>query len=181
MPDTINITIDGQNYTMSKATSGSYADGVIYHFFKVFTTTGTFTFNFTASDGTYIVFLGSWTVEVQLTNAPTLTDWAVEPAIGEYGITDFNFTVNYIDIDNDNPHYVRLVLDGVSYTMYKRYTDYDYTDGCIYYRIMTIEKEGILEFNFTACESTIISLPSPEPLSSYASSKLLAVPLPKLI
>ncbi|MHA1149731.1 MAG: choice-of-anchor X domain-containing protein [Promethearchaeota archaeon] len=153
-PTFINITINSQNYTLSKKypSDNNYVDGVIYQLYKVFSTTGIFEFNFTTSDGNYIVFIGSWSVDVHLTNAPTLADGKVDPIIGEYGITDFNFTVNYTDIDNHNPSYVRLILEDVSYNMYKLFADSDYTDGCIYYRIIKIERTGILEFNFTAAD-----------------------------
>ncbi|MHA1282445.1 MAG: choice-of-anchor X domain-containing protein [Promethearchaeota archaeon] len=166
-PTFINITINGQSYAMTKQFSdNNYVDGVIYEFFKVFTITGTFEYNFSTSDGVYSLnYSGSWTINVHLTNAPTLTDGKVEPIIGEFGITDFNFTVNCTDLDNDRPE-VQLVLEGVSYLMTKLYyNDNDYTDGCIYYIIIKIERLGILQFNFTASDAYYSTKEGPHTLT----------------
>jgi hypothetical protein len=76
---------------------------------------------------------GYYTLNITLNNlAPNLTSGTVDPLSGNQG-TDFNFTVIYIDLDNNNPLYVNVIINGTSNLMTKlNPLDNDYTDGCIY-------------------------------------------------
>lgn len=63
---------------------------------------------------------------------PELSDGSVDPKSGnEY--SQFSFTVNYTDEDNEAPSYVNVVINGTSNGMTKlNPSDDDYRDGCIY-------------------------------------------------
>lgn len=64
--------------------------------------------------------------------APTLTNGTVTPLVGNLS-TDFKFSVNYTDADNNPPVYQRVVINSVPFPMIKEDSgDINYTDGCIY-------------------------------------------------
>jgi endoglucanase len=72
--------------------------------------------------------------EIKATNvasgtAPTLTNGGVDVAVGNQ-TTDFTFDVTYIDVDNDAPFAMELVLDGVIRAMEEvNPADTNYADG----------------------------------------------------
>lgn len=82
------------------------------------------------------------TLEFQETNAeficlpndhePLLSVSEVWPAEGD-SRTTFNFTVTYLDSDNNPPAYINVVINGTSYPMIKQDpSDRNYLDGCLY-------------------------------------------------
>jgi hypothetical protein len=64
---------------------------------------------------------------------PELISPNVTPIIGD--ITDeFNFSVNYLDKDNDSPEYIKICIDGSNYSMLEQNSfDIDFSNGKIYY------------------------------------------------
>ncbi|MFX1382392.1 MAG: hypothetical protein ACFFBP_08075, partial [Promethearchaeota archaeon] len=64
---------------------------------------------------------------------PLLINGSVNPKLGN-SRTQFNFTVIYIDYDNNAPIYVNLIIDGSIFSMNKiNILDILYSDGCIYF------------------------------------------------
>ncbi len=71
-------------------------------------------------------------------NLPSLISGVVDPISGDQW-TQFNFTVNYIDVDNNYPYFINVTINGTSFTMIKQNPfDNDYTDGCIYQYLTTL-------------------------------------------
>jgi hypothetical protein len=65
-------------------------------------------------------------------NKPVLSAGLVSPLIGDQ-ITEFTFSVNYTDLDNNEPEFVDVIVNGSTFMMSKlNDSDYNYTDGCIY-------------------------------------------------
>jgi len=154
-PTFINITLGGNNYTMTQAniSDTDYTDGCIFYYASILNQVGVYQFNFTTSDGLYTDISGTSIVTVQLTNPPTLTSGQVNPQQGVIFLSIFNFTVNYIDIDNHAPSFVNITLDGTNYTMTKvNPSDTDYTDGCLYNYTVALGQLGLFEFNFSTAD-----------------------------
>ena len=65
-------------------------------------------------------------------NDPVLSEGHVSPLIGNQ-ITEFTFSVNYTDFDNDEPDFVDVIVNGSAFMMTKlNLSDTNYIDGCIY-------------------------------------------------
>jgi hypothetical protein len=157
-PTSINITLDGVDYNMTKVNLGDsdYTDGCLYYYNSTLSTLGTHQFNFTASDGTTVEFLGNFSNPV-VNSLPELSNGQVDPISGIVDITLFNFSVNYTHASNIAPSWINITLDGLNYTMAKVNTgDTDYTDGCLYYYNSTLNTLGTHEFNFSASDGSYI-------------------------
>jgi len=76
------------------------------------------------------------------THAPLLTDGIVTPSEGNTSVY-YEFTVNYTDADNNAPHPITVIIDGVPYAMKKQnLTDYDYTDGAVFEYITALDSSS---------------------------------------
>ncbi|MFX1397715.1 MAG: C25 family cysteine peptidase [Promethearchaeota archaeon] len=81
------------------------------------------------------------TIPMSNHNKPTLSEDLVFPSWGDQTM-HFNFSVNYIDSDNNAPLYINTVIDGISYKMEKQDpADEDYTDG-VFYQLLTYLQPG---------------------------------------
>lgn len=155
-PEYVNVLINGTPYSMWKQnpSDDNYTDGCIYEFETHLNWNGyPYNYSFECFDGYYYnntrTFFGP-TVSYFNDNPPTLGNGDVNLTEGEAGITVFNFTVNYTDSDNNFPN-VNLTIDGVNYTMNQvDQLDTNYTDGCIYQYLTTLDGIMTHEFNFTA-------------------------------
>ncbi|MFX0133993.1 MAG: C25 family cysteine peptidase, partial [Candidatus Hodarchaeota archaeon] len=88
--------------------------------------------------------------------APKLTDEFLFP-FGGFQTTEFEFTVNYTDQDNNYPFYVNLVVNDTIYPMEKQNVlDDDYTDGCIYHSLIYLQP-GLYEYFFTCFDGIFIN------------------------
>lgn len=89
---------------------------------------------------TYQVFHGNWsnisTFNLTLNHyKPYLISGSVAPKIGDQ-FTEFNFTVEYFDNDNNSPSFINISINGTSYMMNKlNPLDLNFLDGCLYYFI----------------------------------------------
>ncbi|MFX0098809.1 MAG: hypothetical protein ACFFCS_04450 [Candidatus Hodarchaeota archaeon] len=84
-------------------------------------------------------------------NAPTLSNDTINPATGDQ-LTNFNFTVEYTDLDNDAPVSMDLYVNGTRHTMSKvDVGDVNFTDGCLY-QCNTMLPSGVNEFYFAASD-----------------------------
>ena len=78
---------------------------------------------------------------------PTITDPSISTLTGDQ-MTEINFSIVYTDMDNNNPLYINVVINGISYPMEKyNVTDNDFTDGCIY-QLLTYLQPGDYNYFF---------------------------------
>ncbi|MBN2153894.1 MAG: hypothetical protein JW839_20725, partial [Candidatus Lokiarchaeota archaeon] len=99
-------------------------------------------------------FWGNWSAPGQfsLRQLPVLSNGSVDPAVGNT-LTTFLYSVSYFHPDNVGPSYVRVFIDGSSYTMSKQNGgDYTYTDGCVYACSPTSLSPGSHNYFFTASD-----------------------------
>ncbi|UCE38187.1 MAG: VCBS repeat-containing protein, partial [Thermoplasmata archaeon] len=172
----VNITgPSGGDFSMFEldTTDINNTDGKDY-FFNTTLSAGTYSFHFAASDGTY------WTETVEVVDSPivtvgepSLTDAEVIPLSGASG-NYFNFTVNYLDPNNDAPVGVLVNITGPSggdFMMLEvNASDTNYVDGKYYYYNLTLF-EGTYSFHFSATDGiywveTVEVSDSPEVLNN---------------
>ena len=134
-PSYIYVVINGTAYAMVKqyGSDSDYTDGCIYN--RTITLAPgahNYTYYFECSDG-YGFNTTSTYNDLEVINiAPVLTMGSLDPKIGDQ-YTQFTFTINYTDQNNDTPSYINVVINGTTYAMVKQDgSDFDYTDGCIY-------------------------------------------------
>ncbi|MEW5761296.1 MAG: PKD domain-containing protein, partial [Candidatus Thermoplasmatota archaeon] len=79
---------------------------------------------------------------------PDLFNGSVTPSSGIED-TLFNFTVKYIDEDDDKPSYMHVVIDGISFDMFEVDTnDTTYKDGKLYYYTMKLSGASYHTYHF---------------------------------
>jgi len=85
--------------------------------------------------------------------APTLTSGSVSASTGNTQ-TNFTFNVTYTDVDNEKPHVVEVVIDGVVRQMAEvNPSDTNYADGK-QYRLVTKLSKGNHTYYFTTTDKT---------------------------
>ena len=134
-PAVIQVVIDGTPNDLVKQDAGDedYTDGCTY----VHTTAlpgGSHQYHFLASDGGSTVRLpiAGEQAGPTVNLAPTLTAGGVSPSNGSPS-TSFTFSVNYTDVNDDAPGYIRVVINGTPFDMVKQDPgDAAYADGCLY-------------------------------------------------
>ena len=150
-PSFIYVIINCKFYRMQKQdpSDNDYTDGCIYTYSR-YLEPGNYKYFFICSDGYRI----AWTCRkcgptVLCNKPPILCDGKVAPEVGEKSQDVFNFSVNYIDENNDAPEFLNITLDGTNHTMTKvDPCDCNYEDGCIYYYTTTLDEIGIHHFRF---------------------------------
>ncbi len=135
VPSYIRLYINSTMYTMSKQYSGdiNYTDGVLYRYLVTLSLSSyNYTYRFSCSDG-HIANNTVIYTDLNVINYPaTLTNSVVVPTTGNRNTT-FNFTVIYIDLDNEAPTSITVVINGTSHAMSKQIpSDVNYTDGVLY-------------------------------------------------
>ena len=156
---TVNITNYGI-FTLIEVNPSDtdHTDGKAYYYTCSGFQSGTsYSFHFAAHDG-----IGDWveTVETpgpQVLNSPAvLISPDVNPLIGN-GTSDFNFTVTYMDIDNNPPVTTTLNLTGPSggtFTLMEiDPSDVDYSDGKLYSYVASGLTIGSYSLHFAAFEN----------------------------
>ncbi|MBD3255566.1 MAG: hypothetical protein GF383_10765 [Candidatus Lokiarchaeota archaeon] len=134
-PTEIRVIINGTYYPMIKqdASDYDYTDGCIYIISSYLPQAAyNYTYWFYCSDGHTNIFIPLMN-DLRIHLKPSITDMSVSPKIS-YGDNPIVFRVNYTDLDNEAPIFIRLVVYFVGhYDMVKQDDqDNDYTDGCIY-------------------------------------------------
>jgi len=150
-PIFIYVIINSKFYLMQKQdpSDNDYTDGCIYTYSR-YLEPGNYKYFFICYDGYRI----AWTCRkcgptVLCNKPPILCDGKVAPEVGEKSQDVFNFSVNYIDENNDAPEFLNITLDGTNHTMTKVDPgDCNYEDGCIYYYTTTLDEIGIHHFRF---------------------------------
>lgn len=167
-PTFVRVLINGTAYETTKANilDDVYYDGCIYNY-TIALPKGTYNYSFTASDGVTTITTGIFVGP--LTNyEPILSNYYVSPPAGNT-LTNFTFYANYTDADDDQPTLVRVLIDGIPYSMAKEnVNDTTFTDGCIYVHTTKLS-EGYHNFSIEASDGFIIvsTENSSEPYVNY--------------
>nr|MDO8086769.1 hypothetical protein [Candidatus Sigynarchaeum springense] len=104
----------------------------------------------------YGIQVGQWSIGWRINiikndHAPQLLAGMVTPATGDQS-TLFDFTVDYVDTDNNAPSFVRIIINGTTYAMSKKVPgDTTYSDGCIY-NYSTYLVPGVYSYRFNASD-----------------------------
>ncbi len=132
-PSYMYVYIDGSSHIMSKQVpaDSNYTNGCTYVYYTTLAPTS-HNYTFSTSDGFATNSTATFTGPTVTNEAPTLTSAFVFPSIGNT-LTAFNYTVTYMDADNNAPSFMYVYIDGSSYSMSKQNSgDVTYTDGCVY-------------------------------------------------
>lgn len=155
-PEYMNVVINGTSYSMAKQNffDFNFTNGCIYEYSTYLNWASyPYEFFFECYDGKYYnntIPLSGPNVSYTNLNAPILSNGGVNPTQGEAGFTNFCFTINYTDPDNNLPIFVRITLDGINYTMVQTNpSDVNYMDGCIFEYNTVLNGIMTHEFNFT--------------------------------
>ncbi|UCF07811.1 MAG: DUF2341 domain-containing protein [Thermoplasmata archaeon] len=131
-----------------------HTDGKEYYYNTTGFSQGQYTYHFAACDA-----VGDWieTISSQLevvNRCPALSSGQATPATG-YIDTDFNFTVDYIDLDNHAPDTITVNITGLGvYSLIEvDPLDIDYTSGKEYYYSTSGFNLGQYTYHFAACDT----------------------------
>ncbi|MFX0137398.1 MAG: nidogen-like domain-containing protein, partial [Candidatus Hodarchaeota archaeon] len=148
-PDYIRAIINETVYEMTPLDpwDKNYIDGVLYHL-NILLPLGNYTFYFNTSDGwNHVRFpdpgeLIGPNVTYLNENNPILSNGVVTPIKG-FDDTLFTFEVNYTDLDNNEPVYTNITIEGVgTFSMMKQDPyDLNFIDGCIFWFNTTLDSE----------------------------------------
>ena len=164
-PSFIRVLIDGVSNSMQIKNSSdyNYTDGVVF-IYSTSLTEGFHEYHFEASNGSdseRIPRIWENSGPIVSNSPPSLSNGDVSPLIGNESTTFFTFSVNYVDIDNDEPNFVRVYINSTSFNMTKQGSDDDYTDGCTYIYSTNLTA-GNYTYYFTAHDGTYPVI-DPEP------------------
>ena len=183
-PIYVKVNIDGISYDMTKENTADnvYSDGCVY-VYSTYLTPGYHQYRFEASDGidVFVTGMNLTGLVSSPNNAPYLSLPVVSPSTGTT-TTQFVYSVIYYDLDNEQPAYVKVFIDGKDYDMLKEdASDTNYANGCKYVYTTTLSSgahtysflcsDGYSE-NLTTTYSGPIVVPPNEPpvLSSHVLS-----------
>nr|MDO8119106.1 hypothetical protein [Candidatus Sigynarchaeota archaeon] len=110
---------------------------------------GTFNYYFLTIELSYSLVIRNTSIPLS-PNAhdPELVNVIVNPPTGDQ-MDFFKIYVTYRDLDNNASAYVRLVFNGVTYTMIKNDTgDINYTDGCVFNWTVSLLQPGSYLYHF---------------------------------
>ncbi len=153
-PYFINVTINGTSFKMIKQNpfDNDYTDGCAYKYSTpLLPNTYNYSYSFECGEGKYlnstILYLNIEVIESNF-NTPSLINGKVYPTIG-VNSTSFNFTVNYIDDDNNLPSQINVTINNTGiFSMIKAYPiDNNAIDGILYYYNTTLDW-GYYQFQF---------------------------------
>ncbi|NVM30405.1 MAG: S8 family serine peptidase, partial [Candidatus Helarchaeota archaeon] len=155
-PAFINTLINGTPYPMVQQDPSdlNYMDGCLYQYLT-FLTPGTYNYSFECNDSIYYNATPTYVgLVVTETNdfAPSLTSGSVAPPTGDDS-TQFNFSVIYVDQDNNAPAFVNVLINGTPYPMVQQDpSDLNYMDGCLY-QYLTFLTPGTYNYSFECNDS----------------------------
>ncbi len=166
IPTKTNVIINETEHPMIKEDSGDtdYTDGVIYEY-QTFLSNGTYNYYFNASDGPHSTWTSTFFGPIVYYNnsyAPSLSDFSVYPLLGFNSSTQFLYRVNYTDKDNNAPSFVKVTINGTTFTMQRENAlDSNYMDGTFFRRTIILNETGYYIFNFTCSDGkNIVKLPT---------------------
>ncbi len=126
-------------------------------------------FSFYCSDGVYSQATSPITgpaVGLQNLTPPSLVNASLSPLAGYNGSTIFEFSVTYVDADNNAPSFVNVTINGSSIVMEKAMpSDMNYMDGCVFLTRVPLDATGVYVHSFDASDggSVIGTGPIPGP------------------
>jgi len=133
-----NVLINKTPYPMIKQNpaDNNYTNGCLYQYLT-YLQPGTYNYSFICNDGSFsnstITYMGLIVSSSANTHAPILYNGRVYPDRGSFGITLFQFSVNYTDADNNAPTYINVKINSTGHSMQKQNPlDSNFIDGCIY-------------------------------------------------
>ncbi|MFW9987178.1 MAG: C1 family peptidase [Candidatus Odinarchaeota archaeon] len=139
LPSYVNVVINGTNHPMEKKDlyDDDYTDGCMYQYLIYLPSAlYNYSYYFECSDGESLNSTVIYhDLQIQYSNSylPTLSNGHVSPSSGYNGSTNFIFSVNYTDADNNIPTSINVTIISDTYTMIKQNpSDFNYMDGCIY-------------------------------------------------
>ncbi len=142
-PSFINVVINGTVYPMQKQNNNDkdYYDGCQYQFLG-YLQPGMYNYIFECADEGFSnstkVYTDFNITEISGVNSPSLSNNRVNSNIGFQGTTNFIFSVNYTDLDNNAPKSINITITNSQnistiHPMVKKYfMDTNYMDGCMY-------------------------------------------------
>lgn len=145
-PVYVNVIVDGVLHALDP-NGTDYDAGILCHWDTSGLAYGSHTYYFNASDGNYT----KWTSDISdllVHTPPSTANPGVSPLFGEANVQLFNFTVDYVDADDDAPSYVRVRVDGAAGIDMKSTGGTDYDGGVKFYRNITLSA-GWHDYNFT--------------------------------
>ncbi|MBN2152159.1 MAG: PKD domain-containing protein, partial [Candidatus Lokiarchaeota archaeon] len=154
----VRVSINGTAWNMTKMNpyDFDFTDGCVYTFTTYLQGPSMYQFVFQGYDGartgTSITYPGP---SVSYTNmfTPSLASPFLFPNRGYNNRTMFNFSVTYMDRDNNAPQYISVWLNSTQYAMVKDDpTDVDYTNGCNYVLRIQIPAAGNYSYSFNASD-----------------------------
>jgi hypothetical protein len=160
-PSEIYVNISGPSHSgpwlMTEVDSGDsdYTDGKEYEWSDSNFIMGAYQFHCAASDTQ-----GAWRETTVLfkptvfNSRPVLSGHNLDPSVGDPGVTVFNYTVTYSDLDNHAPGEINVTIFGPSGGNYSLIeldpSDTDYTDGKEYYYTTTLAPAGTYSYRIDA-------------------------------
>jgi hypothetical protein len=157
-PDYVSVLINGTKNIMKKQDISDidYTDGCIYEF-STYLQPGLYNYSFETADWQYTnstpVYFWVNVTSTGNFNSPTLQDGQVNPTSGFINSTQYIFTVNYTDIDNNPPLEVNITINGTTYIMTKQNPlDSNYMDGCIYVYSRIFTQGGVYTYFFNSSD-----------------------------
>jgi len=141
-PSYINTIVNGTRFAMAKQNSSdnSYLDGCIFQN-SLYLQLGNYNFQFECSDGKFVNVTGIYTgLRVNEINnfSPDLVNPKVDPKIGG-SFTSFNYSVNYIDADNNPPKNISITIDNSTFAMIPTNPlDNIFIDGKLYHFVTSL-------------------------------------------
>jgi hypothetical protein len=132
-----------------------YIDGKLYYYTYTGLEMGSYSFICAAKDTQ-----DAWNESdeilfpIVLNTRPTLSGHNLNPSVGETGVTDFNYTVTYIDLDNHTCGKITVNITGPfsgNFTMIE-YDPFDtnFTDGKVYYYNRKLPSDGNYSYRIDA-------------------------------
>lgn len=162
LPTTTNIEINGSTFKMEKADvlDINYTDGCIFTY-STYLQPGDYFHNYNFSDYEFSAtsgpHLGPQVSEAPNNNIPSLSNAGVSPNSGFCNLTMFQFSVNYTDLDNNAPEFVKVFVNSSEYEMVKEDpSDYNYMDGCNYVFELELNITGNYNYEFNCSDGTNI-------------------------
>ncbi|MHA1671828.1 MAG: C25 family cysteine peptidase [Promethearchaeota archaeon] len=161
-PVTTNIIINGTNLKMEKAEilDDNYTNGCLYTF-STYLQPGDYyhsydfaDYKFSTTSGPHV---GPKISEAPNNNIPSLSNPGVTPNLGLCNLTAFEFSVNYTDLDNNAPEFIKVIVNSSEYEMTKEdHCDQNYMDGCKYVFELELNISGNYIYEFNCSDGTNI-------------------------
>jgi PKD repeat protein len=182
-PMYVHVRIDGIEHTMMQVDPSDldFTNGVTFQY-STYLAPAAHTYGFTCTDFTFpasIADVSGPTVTLTNSFTPQLLSPVVTPAVG-INTTVFNFTVQYLDADNNAPSYVNLTIGASTYAMIAVDSlDTNFMDGKLYARAMTLAN-GNYQFRFSCSDGIRTNqtalLPGPvvDPMLPYINITLFS-------